>query len=107
MTAAHVPRPAGRVPRPAAQGPVLPVCPKGFFMALASSPSKAHPLGWPPRFAPQMQRTREVEQSELSRINREAQVAQVALGKTGTIVGLSQRADDLIRQRVVAKRAVR
>ena len=76
----------------------LPTYAPGHFTALI----RAH--NWPPRFSPQYQRTREVEQSELSRINRERRVA---LGDSGTIVGLSIRSDELIRQRVVAQRAVR
>ena len=59
------------------------------------------PPDWPPLFVPQFKRTREFEQSELSRINRAARVAQ---GDTGTIVGLSTRADKLISQRMHAQK---
>jgi hypothetical protein len=105
MTAMHMPRPAPRrarlvvpVPQPAVEYPA------GHFMALARAPSKVSPEGWPPRFESQYQRTREVEQSEISRINREKQVA---LGNTGTIVGMTDKADEMIRLRMTAQRAVR
>lgn len=104
MKPAHVLRPAPRRPR-AVDVPVsLAQYPTGYFMALARAPSKANPHGWPPRFEPQYQRTREVEQSESSRINREKQMA---LGNTGTIVGLTARADDLMAQRLTAPKAFR
>jgi hypothetical protein len=61
----------------------------GHFMALV----RRH--NWPPRFDPQFQRTRELEQSEISRTNRERRLV---LGDTGTIVGLSQRSDERLRQ---------
>jgi hypothetical protein len=99
MTALHVPRPGPRRARVAV--PVAepaPQYPAGHFTALV----RRH--DWPPSFEPMYQRTREVEQSEISRINRERRVA---LGDTGTIVGLTDRADELIRQRLVAQRAVR
>jgi hypothetical protein len=73
--------------------------PDGYSTALIRQPSPANPQGWPPRFEPQYQRTREVEQSETSRLAREALQAR---GVTGTIVGLTQRADALIAQRAVA-----
>lgn len=97
MTAAHILRPPGRQPtkaRPAAPAAYAP----GHFTELV----RLH--NWPPTFEPQLRRTREVEQSESSRVNREARVAQ---GDTGTIVGLTQRADALMHQRLVAARAVR
>ena len=96
----HQARPArrrARVPSVAAE-PAAPVYEAGHFLALV----RRH--NWPPNYEPQMQRTREVEQSEISRINRERRQA---LGDTGTIVGLTQRADDLIRQRVMSQRVVR
>lgn len=59
---------------------------------------------WPPRFEPQMQRTRELEQSELSRINREKRVA---LGDHGTIVGLSAKAEaERLLRRLSAPKAL-
>jgi hypothetical protein len=58
--------------------------PAGYFTELI----RAH--NWPPRFESQYQRTREVEQSEYSRVNREAQVA---AGNTGTILGISPKSD--------------
>lgn len=70
----------------------------GHFTALV----RAH--NWPPRFEPQFRSTREVQQSEISRINRERRMA---LGDTGTIVGMSKRSDELIQQRLLAARAVR
>ena len=100
MTPMHVPRPGHRRARAAAV-PVSPVAQfnPGHFTALI----RAH--DWPPSFQPQYQRTREVEQSEWSRINREIRVAN---GDPGTIVGLTKRADELIRQRLVTtQRAVR
>jgi hypothetical protein len=100
MTALHVPRPGprrARVAVPVAE-PEPPQYPAGHFTALM----RRH--DWPPRFEPMYQRTREVVQSEISRINRERRVA---MGDTGTIVGLTDRADELIRQRLVAQRAVR
>jgi hypothetical protein len=65
--------------------------PKGHFSALI----RAH--NWPPMFEPQWQRTREVQQSETARINRERRVA---LGDPGTIVGLSAKseAEQLLRR---------
>jgi hypothetical protein len=94
----HHVRPARRRARVPLVEPAAPVYEAGHFTALV----RRH--NWPPRFEPQMQRTREVEQSEISRINRERRQA---LGDTGTIVGLTQRADDLIRQRVMSQRVVR
>jgi hypothetical protein len=41
-------------------------------------------INWPPGFVPQLQRTREVEQSETSRANR---LRRVEKGDTGTILG--------------------
>ena len=93
--------------RPAARRRAVPVVPPepagpsyepGHFLALI----RRH--DWPPSFESQFQRTREVEQSELARINRERLVAR---GITGTIVGLTQRADDMILQRLTQGRALR
>lgn len=66
----------------------------GHFMALA----RAH--NWPPRFVAQLKSTRELEQSRISRENRERRQA---AGDPGTIVGLSQRSDELIQQRLLAR----
>lgn len=96
MTAPHIARPTRRR-KPAPAAPAQPY-PPGHFTELI----RRH--NWPPRFEPQYQRTREVEMSESSRIHREAQMA---LGNTGTIVGLTARADDLMLQRLTAARAVR
>ena len=70
--------------------------PAGWF----TEAIRAH--NWPPRFEPRLQRTREVAQSELSRINREARQA---LGDTGTICGLTRRSDEMIAQRLISQRA--
>lgn len=111
MKPMHMPRPGPRRARnvpaaPAAKAakaapvrpPQAPAYAAGHFTALV----RRH--DWPPRFEPMYQRTREVEQSEISRINRERRVA---LGDTGTIVGLTSKADEMIRQRLVSARAVR
>ena len=101
MPAAHVLRPPQRrqpankarpmkKPRPPQAAPT--VYAPGHFTELVRL------YNWPPMFEPQLRRTREVEQSELSRINREARVAQ---GDTGTIVGLTLRADALMMQRMM------
>jgi hypothetical protein len=93
----HLLRPARRgknVPAEPARSPYA----GGHFTALL----RRHQ--WPPCFEPQFKSTREVEQSEISRINRERRVA---LGDTGTILGLSDRSDEMIRKRRIAQRAVR
>ena len=74
---AHVSPPVPRKPRPAHEPACADYAPGHFTSAV-----RRH--NWPPMFAPQYQRTREVEQSELSRINRERRVA---MGDTGTLVG--------------------
>lgn len=71
--------------------PAAPSYPAGHFLALVRR------YDWSPRFAPQLKSTREVEQSESARINRERRQA---MGDTGTIVGLTRRADALIEQRL-------
>lgn len=97
MTAAHIVRPARRRARAANVTPEAPAYAEGHFTELLRKPSKASPCGWPPRFEPRLERTREVEQSEISRINREKRVE---MGDTGTIVGLSKvgEAARLLRQ---------
>lgn len=90
---------AGRPARAAVPSqPAAREFPANYFTALI----RLH--DWPPLFCAQFQRTREVEQSEISRINREKRVA---LGDTGTILGLTQRADELIHKRMLSKRAIR
>jgi hypothetical protein len=59
---------------------------------------------WPPRFVPQMPVSRTPNWSAISTANRERRQAH---GDTGTIVGLTQRADDLMLQRVLAHKARR
>lgn len=82
-------------PSRAVQKPAVALCAyaPGHFTELI----RAH--NFPPCFEPQYQRTREVEQSEIARLNREARQAQ---GEIGTIVGLTRRADELISQRMLA-----
>jgi hypothetical protein len=99
----HLARPAGRravVPAKAAEpaAPAAPAYAPGHFLALV----RRH--DWPPCFEPQLRVTREVEQSEISRINRERRMAQ---GETGTIVGLSARADALAQQRLTTNKVMR
>jgi hypothetical protein len=81
-------------PPPVPTGPPRPWQKPGFTFA----------IGWPPGFVPQLQRTRELAQSQLARSNREARLAK---GDTGTILGLSPKSDaDLLLRRVRAARAV-
>ena len=97
----HLARPGHRRAR-AAAAPVSLAAPyeAGHFTELI----RRH--DWPPRWQAQYQRTREVEQSEICRANRERQVA---LGNTGTIVGLSLKSDAalLARQVVMSAKARR
>lgn len=57
---------------------------------------------WPPSFVPQAPRTRELEMSEISRANRERRVA---MGDTGTMLGVSRRADERIALRTIGQQA--
>ena len=96
----HQVRPArrrARVPVAPAE-PAAPAFEAGHFLALV----RRH--DWPPSFEPMFVAGREAEQSEIARINRERRVAN---GDPGTILGLSQRSDELIRQRLTTMRAFR
>lgn len=94
MTAARLSRPA---PRRQARDVVPPEPSASYHPGHFTALVRLH--NWPPDWRPQLQRTREVECSEFSRINREKQVA---LGNTGTIVGLSVKStvDRLLRNAV-------
>ena len=77
--------------------------------APSATPSAAQPwaqpgfrfsIDWPPGFVPQLQRTRELQHSEISSANR---MRRVQNGDTGTILGgLSGRAQPLKGKAAVA-----
>ena len=98
MTAAHILRPARRRRATVPTMPAAQAFEAGHFLALV----RRH--DWPPRFEPMFVAGREAEQSEIARINRERRVAN---GDPGTILRLSQRSDELIRQRLTTMRAGR
>ena len=79
----HQVRRAKDVPVPDGQ-PAEREYPPGHFLALV----RLH--NWPPRFEPQYQRTREFE---LSLISRQVRESLQARGITGTILGLTPKAD--------------
>lgn len=62
--------------------------PSGYAPGHFTSLIRLH--NWPPSWEPQYRQTREVELSERARITRERLQA---LGHTGTIVGLSPKAE--------------
>jgi len=64
----------------------------GHFLALV----RKH--DWPPGFESQVDARCRPDYSAISTANRERRVA---LGDTGTIVGLTQRADEMMRQRML------
>lgn len=97
MTAPHILRPAARARRSFVPVPAAPAYPPGHFTALL----RRH--DWPPRFEPQMPVRNMPDWSALSTANREKRVA---MGDPGTIVGLSQRGDE-VRRQILAHRAGR
>lgn len=82
--------------RTALQRTAAPQFKPGYFVELM----RRH--NWPPMFEPRMPQTRTPDWSAISTANRERLQAQ---GHTGTIVGLTQRADALIAQRLATRRA--
>ena len=54
---------------------------------------------WPPRFAPVLDHRVVPNWSAIATAKR---ALRVAMGDTGTIVGLSQRADDMMRMRAIS-----
>ena len=83
--------------RTALQRTGLDSLPPGHFTALI----RRH--NWPPMFEPRMPLRSAPDWSAISTANRERLQAQ---GHTGTIVGLTHRADALIAQRLATRRAV-
>ena len=92
MSARRRAAPARACPDAAAPGQAGHFAP-GHFLALV----RKH--DWPPSFQSQLDTRCRPDWSAISTANRERRVA---LGDTGTIVGLTQRADEMMRQRMLA-----
>jgi hypothetical protein len=75
-----------------AQTASAPAYEPGHFTALV----RRH--DWPPRFQSRLPLVSAPDWSAISTANRERRVAQ---GDPGTIVGLTQKADEMIRQRLM------
>ena len=69
--------------------PPVPARPPGFYTELMRR------WNWPPRFESRMPAPQRVDMSAISRENRERRVA---AGDSGSIIGVSARADALIKQ---------
>lgn len=69
--------------------PPAPARPPGYYTALMRR------WNWPPRFESRMPAPQRVDMSAISRENRERRVA---AGDSGSIIGVSARADALIKQ---------